>query len=217
MKSPPKATMLEEGIVTYADILNREGYTCGLVGKWHAGRTPQNHGFCTIVTRVHDQKLRLYAESNPHHQVGPITANAIEFIRENKDNPFLLCVSHHMVHAPLQAREEVFEKYERKLRSTGMTEVHPSYAAMAEIGDESLGMLLNELTTFGLDQNTVIVFYSDNGGLTGDMYLRESTPMATTMYPLRDQKGSLYEGGIQVPLIIKWPGAGKGGPYPERH
>jgi len=156
MKSPPKSEQINEGVMTYADILNKVGYTCGLVGKWHAGRTPQLHGFSAIDENIYDSTLKKYDSNNLPHDVGKITANAIEFIRENKDNPFVICVSHTAVHAPLLAREDLIEKYKSKLRKTDIDDVHPTYAAMAEMVDESLGMLLY-ITSYILQYNIILL------------------------------------------------------------
>ncbi|MFA6946848.1 MAG: sulfatase-like hydrolase/transferase, partial [Pedobacter sp.] len=148
------------------------------------GRTPEAHGFVKIDEKIYDATLAEFAKNNEHHQVGEITANAIEFIRENKTKPFVICVSHTAVHAPLLAREDLIRKYKTKLRKTGIDDVHPTYAAMAEMADESLGMLLDELKALGMTENTVVFLYSDNGGLISDMYLGNPEPMVTTMAPL---------------------------------
>jgi len=152
-----------------------------------------------FAQKIDDASLQEYAKANDHHKVGEITANAIGFIRENKEHPFVISVNHTAVHAPLLARDELIQKYNQKLRHTGIEDVHPTYAAMAEMVDESLGMILDELKDLGLTENTVVFLYSDNGGLISDMYLGNPEPMATTMVPL-------YEGGIRVPLIVEWPG-----------
>lgn len=86
--------------------------------------------------KIYDAKLAEYAKNNDQHQVGEITANAIEFIRENKSKPFVICVSHTAVHTPSFAREDLIQKYKTKLCKTGIDDVHPTYAAMAHMADE---------------------------------------------------------------------------------
>jgi len=104
-------------------------------------------------------------------------------------------LSHYAVHTPLEAPDSLVKKYEAKLKK------HPvqksaTYAAMIENVDDNVGRLLDEVDKLGLTHNTIVIFYSDNGGTTE----------ATINTPLREGKGFLYEGGIRVPLIFKWPG-----------
>ena len=211
MKSPKKSKQLNKGMKTFAHALNQQGYVSGLVGKWHVGGSPDEYGFVKIDQKISDPKLQQYTDENQCQEGGVTTAKSIEFIRKNKDKPFFLSVNHHLVHAPLCGREDLIKKYQNKLRKTGITDIHPSYAAMTEVVDESMNMLVKELKELGLLDNTIIMLYSDNGGLVSDMYLREATPLATTMKPLRSQKGSLYEAGIRVPFMVKWPGKVKPG------
>lgn len=211
MKSPPMAMEIPEEIDTYGDILHKEGYTCAHIGKWHAGRSPGEHGFISLdsVTKIKDPALVRYAEMNEEWKIGELTAKSIEFIRDHTDKPFMLSLHHKAVHVPIRYREDLGAKYRAKIRKNGVRNVNPYYAAMTEMVDESVGVLLDEIERLGLADNSVVIFYSDNGGLIHDLI--SNAPLATSNLPLRGQKGGLYEGGIRVPLIIRWPGNVKAG------
>lgn len=211
MIPPPNAQELPASAVTFADILRKQGYACGSIGKWHVGRTPAEAGFVPPQRKITDPALKAIADRNPSKRIGQITAEAIQFIRANQNQPFLLWLNHYAVHAPLEAREDLIAKYRQKAAQTGVTNIAPTYAAMTEMADESLGLLLAELDNLKLSGRTVVIFTSDNGGLIQDMHLKQPTPLATCNLPLRSQKGDLYEGGIRVPLIVRWPGAVKAG------
>jgi arylsulfatase A-like enzyme len=122
-----------------------------------------------------------------------LTNEAIRFIRNSKKNPFLVYLSHYAVHVPLQAPEELIEKYEPIVEGTG---IDPVYAAMVESVDLNIGRILITLDELELTDNTVIMFASDNGALES----------VTDNSPFRRGKGHLYEGGLRVPYIMKWPG-----------
>jgi len=153
------------------------------------------------------------------------TDEAIKFIEEKKDNPFFVYLSYYAVHNPMQGKEELIGYFQSKADSMGLTDMqqftkekewirlaprgdfrertiqsYPVYAAMIYSVDENLGRLFKKLIQLKIDKNTIIIFTSDNGGLSTS----EGSP--TTNYPLRAGKGWLYEGGIREPLIIKAPG-----------
>ncbi|MFQ5571106.1 MAG: sulfatase [Rhodothermales bacterium] len=150
-----------------------------------------------------------------------LTDASLDFIDTNRDRPFFLVLSHYAVHTPLQAPPEAVQRYEAKAAllgpdedanyesereaTTKLRQDHPTYAAMVESTDESVGRILRKLAELELDGRTVVVFLSDNGGLS--TLMRRGFNQATANVPLRAGKGWLYEGGIRAPLIIRWPGA----------
>jgi len=175
---------------------------------------------------------------NPRLEDGPIgeyltdrqTDEAIKFIRDSNEKPFFVYLSFYAVHNPMQGKEKLIEKFARKADSMLLTkqqaftrqrdwirksmsenykeriiQSNPVYASMVYSVDENIGKLIAEIKSLDLEKNTVIIFTSDNGGLSTS----EGSP--TCNYPLRAGKGWLYEGGIRVPLIIKYPGKVKSG------
>ncbi len=155
-----------------------------------------------------------------------LTDRTIEFIENNKDTPFFVYLSHYAVHTPIQGKKDKAERYQEKIDGIefegpeyvisdwqGRELRHQSnavYAAMVESVDESLGRIIATLKQNGLYENTIIILTSDHGGLsnTGPENKRE---LATSNLPLRAGKGHMYQGGLRIPVIVRWPGKTKGG------
>ncbi|MBN1123978.1 MAG: sulfatase [Sedimentisphaerales bacterium] len=167
--------------------------------------------------------------NNPKLSDGPkgeyltdrLAEESVRFLETRKDqsNPFLLYLSFYTVHTPIQAKQEHIDKYKAKLESlpglkenlfrpervslTKLKQNEPSYAGMVESMDTAVGKVLDKIRQLGMDQNTIIFFMSDNGGLSTLPKRRRWAP--TSNVPLRTGKGWCYEGGIREPMIVKWP------------
>jgi uncharacterized sulfatase len=155
------------------------------------------------------EKLLAFTRDNPEKQLGPICRQAIDFIASQSEGPFFCYVGHHAPHIPLEARADLKAKYETRWQQRPAA-IHPHYAAMCEALDESVGLVLEALDILGLCDNTLVVFTSDNGGVNRCFHDGKG-PQITDLAPLRGEKGGVYEGGIRVPWIARWPGQLKAG------
>lgn len=184
---------LNPGEPTIATILATQGYASAMFGKWHVSRTtaPDDVGFDLGV----DDWTRNRAD-NPDDPKGvfSLTQETLDFIAAHKNQPVFVLLSHFAPHGPLRYHPDVRRRYEEELGPD--SPIRPAYAAMIEALDDSVGMLMRGLDTMGVLDNTLVIFYSDNGGQLGP----------TTNAPLRSGKGHPYEGGLRVPLIAWWPG-----------
>ena len=194
---PSNDIHLNESEITIAEALKQEGYSTALFGKWHLGSRvewyPLNHGFDEFYGALHSNDMapfKLYRDDqvieDPVDQTTltqRYTSEALRFIEQNRENPFFLYIPHSFPHVPLFVTEEFEGKSDAGL-----------YGDVVETIDWSMGQIFNKLTELGIDENTMVIFTSDNGpwfeGSSGQF---------------RNRKGTSWEGGLRVPFIARWP------------
>jgi arylsulfatase A-like enzyme len=208
-----KELPLEE--TTLAEVFHDAGYATACIGKWHLGTEaffPEKQGFDINVAGTEKAAPPSYhvPYGIPNLPDGPpgeyltdrLGAEAANRITAWREGPFFLYLPHFAVHTPIQGRKDLVAKYRKKLRP-GLNHKNVAYAAMVESLDAAVGRVLDTLDSLGLADRTLVVFTSDNGG--------RITNGTTNNTPLRFGKASAYEGGVRVPLIIRWPGVTRPG------
>lgn len=199
------------------------GYQTGFFGKWHIGECPgyypDQRGFHVAKgyrkvkanTGKSGHWMKTFEEYAAHldgvdrdaYVADVLTTECIDFVTENMDRPWLAVLSHYLVHNPIQPKPEKVSHYQNKPKTD---QTNPGYACMVESVDESVGRVIQTLDDLGIDKNTLVIFTSDNGGLTH----------VTSNYPLMGGKSFPFDAGMKIPLIAKWPTRIKPGTTSQR-
>ncbi len=208
-------TRLKLDYFTLAEAFSAAGYATGHFGKWHLGPEPYDpyaQGFDVDLPHMSGPgpsggylgPWRFWPDMGKEgeHIEDRMAIEASQFMREHKDQPFFLNYWCFSVHAPIQGKPELVEKYRSKA-DPDYPQRNPIYGAMVESLDDAVGSLLATIDELGIAENTIIVFFSDNGGMVHRF--NDGVPV-TSNTPLRSGKSSIYEGGIREPLIVVWPG-----------
>ncbi len=221
MVIPNWTKQLDASYVTIAEALKQIGYRTGHIGKWHLNaksgpdmkRTrPTDQGFDFSVsrppgTRGYALKDGVQSRQGTGYLTDWLTDKACDFIGEDDKDPFFLYFAYNVPHTPIQGREDLVTEFRSKVNSKA-THRNPIYAAMVKSMDQSVGRVLEAVRRRGVAENTVVIFISDNGGLTQRYGKHDNF---TENLPLRRGKGSAYEGGVRVPAIVFWPNVTQAG------
>ncbi|WP_422083592.1 sulfatase [Ulvibacterium sp.] len=215
MACPRSRTFMPLEEFTIAEALKTNGYTTAHIGKWHLGHEaywPKKQGFDINIGGGHHPGppnffspyniSTLPDQEDKEYITDRITDEALLFLEDHKEEPFFLNFWQFAVHAPYQAPLDLIGKYKNKTDPRGK-QANPIMGGMMEKMDESLGRMLDKLEELQLMDNTIIVFFSDNGG---NMYDVVNGEFPTNNYPLSYGKGNIHEGGIRVPCIVVWNG-----------
>ena len=200
---------LNDSIITIPKLLKSKGFVTANFGKWHINKDPLSHGFDFNIggsNKGNPGKNGYFSpykidfiESNLNGEylTDRIAKEAISFFKKNQKKSFFANISFYSVHTPIQGKKEWIDFYKLKEGKNGQD--NNAYGAMVSSVDENIGKIIQSLKELNLYESSLIFFTSDNGGIRA----------ISNQYPLRAGKGSYYEGGIKVPLIIKWPNMSK--------